>query len=341
MLSRRLSRLFPGFIFLLPAFLIAGLPAQAGTISQLVVFGDSLSDNGNAAIALGGALPGNYAPNAFTDGPATTPATAGPYGLWIDQLASDLGVLDPQPFLEGGTNYAVASALTGHNPAFILPPSLSVVPYTSDQVALYLLGNPPTLSDLYTFWVGANDIDAGGNPITAADNIATNIKTLAADGGRDFLWLNLPPLGDTPDGVLSGESAALNAASGAFNAEWAADIAALQGEGIDVDGVNVAQLFAQIAGDPSAFGFTDITDPAWCGPGGLSTCASNNPNHFLYWDGEHPTTAADAQIAGLAFADVTATPEPNSLSLSFIGFCAVLFARARMRRRSLQSAICS
>ena len=131
----------------------------------------------------------------------------------------------------------------------------------------------------------------------------------------------------------------LNAASAAYDAEWAADVAALQSEGIDVDGVNVAQLFAQIAGDPSAFGFTDITDPAWCGPGGLSTCASNNPNHFLYWDGEHPTTAADAQIANLAYADVTATPEPSGLSLSFIGLCAVLFASARMRRRSLHSEI--
>ena len=133
--------------------------------------------------------------------------------------------------------------MTGHNPSFTLPPSLTVVPYTSDQVALYLLGNTPSATDLYTFWAGANDIDAGGNPITAADNIAANIKTLAAAGASDFLWLNLPLLGDTPDGVLSGESVALNAASAAYDAEWAADIAALQGEGIDVDGVNVGAAF--------------------------------------------------------------------------------------------------
>ena len=101
MLSERLSRLCAGFIFLLSVSLTMGVPVRAGTISQLVVFGDSLSDNGNAAIALGGAFPGDYAPNAFTDGPATTPATSGPYGLWIDQLASDLGVPDPQPFLAG------------------------------------------------------------------------------------------------------------------------------------------------------------------------------------------------------------------------------------------------
>lgn len=300
--------------------LFCSKPARADSVDQLVVFGDSLSDNGNAAIALGGALPGNYAANALTDGPATTPATGGPFGLWTDQLAAKLGVPDPQPFLLGGTDYAVATALTGHNPGFSVPPfPPTSVPYLADQIALYLLGNTPSSNTLYTFWAGANDIDSGGNPITAADNIAANIKTLAALGGIDFLWLNLPPLGDTPDGAASGQSAALNAASNAYDAEWSADIAALQSEGIDVDGVNIAQLFNQITSDPSTFGFTDVTDPAWCGPGGLSTCTGNNPNQFLYWDGEHPTTAADAQIATLAFNDATSTPEPGTFFLLTFG----------------------
>jgi phospholipase/lecithinase/hemolysin len=258
--------------------------------------------------------------------------------LWSDQLAAELGVPDPQPFLAGGTDYAVATALTGHNPTFSVPPfPPTSVPYTSDQVALYLLGNIPSTATLYTFWAGANDINSGGNPITAANNIAGNIKTLAAGGATNFLWLNLPPLGTTPDGVASGQSAALNAASNAYDAEWSADIAALRAGGIDVQGVNIAELFSQINSDPSMFGFTDVTDPGWCGPGGLTTCAGNNPNQFLYWDGEHPTTAADAQIATLAFNDVTPTPEPSSLWLSFIGFCVILIVNAGMRRKNSHS----
>jgi len=304
--------------------------ATSVPITQLVVFGDSLSDNGNAAIALGGTLPGNYATNAFTDGPATTPMTTGPFGLWVDQLSARLGLADPQPFLIGGNNFAVASALTGHNPVFSLPPT--VVPYTSDQVALYLLSHTPSSSALYTFWAGANDINSGGNPITAADNIASNIKTLAATGATNFLWLNLPPLGATPDGIASGQSAALNAASNAFNAEWAVDLAALHALGVAVDGVNVAALFGQIANDPTGFGFTDITDPAWCGPGGLATCATNNPNHFLYWDGEHPTTAADSLVATLAFNNLTATPEPATLVMVATG----LFSLAGGVRRKFR-----
>lgn len=319
-------------------FTIAPVSLTASSISQLVVFGDSLSDNGNAAIALGGTLPGDYAPNAFTDGPGTTPATTGPFGLWIDQFASKLGVSDPQPFLTGGTNYAVASALTGHDPAFTIPPIPPVVvPYTSDQLALYLAGSPTiSASDLYTFWAGANDITS--NPlsaITAANDIAANISTLSADGGKQFLWLNLPLLGDTPDGAAGGPAVAagLNLASEAFDAQWATDIATLQASGIDVIGVNVEQLFAQILADPGAYGFTDVTDPAWCGPGGLPTCATNNPNDFLFWDGEHPTTAGDALVADLAYKDLTAVPEPSTLALS-LGACGFLLIVRFRRRRS-------
>jgi phospholipase/lecithinase/hemolysin len=101
--------------------------------------------------------------------------------------------------------------------------------------------------------------------------------------------------------------------------------------------VNVALLFDQINSDPSKFGFSDVTDPAWCGPGGLSTCATNNPNDFLYWDGEHPTTAADAKVAALAFRDFTATPEPDSFSLSFFGLCAILILNTGLRRKRLPS----
>ena len=140
--------------------------------------------------------------------------------------------------------------------------------------------------------------------------------------------------------MASGQSAALNAASLAYDIAWSADIAALQALGIDVDGVNVAQLFAQITGDPSKFGFTDVTDPAWCGPGGLPTCAGNNPNDFLYWDGEHPTTAANAQVAALAFNDVR-TPEPSSLWLSFFGLCAILLLNTGLRRKGSPSRVLS
>jgi phospholipase/lecithinase/hemolysin len=308
----------------------------ADPVSNLVVFGDSLSDNGNAYIATQGAFPGpNYAVGAYTDGPNTTPATSGPFGLWSDQLAQKLGVSDPLPFLSqqpGATDFAFASAQTGSNP----PPSSFFV---TDQVNLYLasVAGHASSQSLYTFWAGANDIlDAGkATPVQAADNIANNIRTLAASGARTFLWLNLPPLGDTPGGRADPAiSAALNAASSAFNAEWLTDLGQLHSSGVNVIGVDVNGLFDAIAahnaagctvGPSDPLCFANVTTPAQ----GLTGV---DPNTYAFWDTEHPTTAADALIADAALDDFMAAPEPVSGALAIAGLGLIGIAGFRRRR---------
>lgn len=288
--------------------------ALASSLTGIVAFGDSLSDAGNVSIATLGTLPGpGYATRSVTGVPFpvgyyTNPQSgSGPAGLWIDQLASQLGISDPSPFLAplGGTNYAIGSSFTaGFNGA---------APGMDTQVADFLtsVGGSAPSSDLYTFWGGANDIFNGLNPITAADNIEKEIEAVAGDGGTNFLWLNLPPLGETPgligDSTLSAEA---NLASLAFDSEWTADLIALQSLGINVTGVNVDALFNSIAANPSQYGFTNITSACNATPG----C---DPNTALYWDTEHPTTEADSLVASLAYTDLT--PEPPSITLLALG----------------------
>ena len=287
------------FLALLALISPLAIASPIGTVNQLVVFGDSLSDNGNAAIA------------AASLGIPFPPLSNGP--LWIDQLAAKLSLPDPQPFLAltGGTNYAIATAQTGSN-------ALSGV---SDQLALFAgahLGSLPA-DALYTFWAGANDVFNGANPVLAADNIFNNILSLAGGGGKYFLWLNLPDLGLTPRAIAAGQTVPANLASTAFNTEWAINLGKLQAQGIDVVGVNVEALFAQIVANPGAFGFSNVTSP---GQG------QANPNSYLFWDEEHPTTAGHALVANLALADLAA-PEPASVAVVALGLLSLVLLKRR------------
>jgi phospholipase/lecithinase/hemolysin len=311
------------------AFATSCSVALASTISpdqvtQIVAFGDSLSDAGNASIATFGAVPGpGYATRTVTGVPFsvgyfTNPQTGtGPSGLWIDQFAAKVGVADPSPALAplGGSNYAVGGALTGS----------ANLGDMQTQVDLFLATHPASASPtaLYTLWGGANDVFAAQNPVTAADNIAAQIKQVAADGGHNFLWLDLPNLGEIPS--LNGNpagSAAANLASQAFDQEWAMQVSTLDSLGINVIGVNVDTLFNDILADPANYGFSNVADACNATPG----C---NPNTFLYWDGMHPTTYADSLVANLAYEDAFGapagvTPEPPTVTLFALGVAGLL-----------------
>ncbi len=304
--------------------------ASAASFSQLIVFGDSLSDTGNAYIATAGQFPGaNYGSytfanglttSFFSDGPNTTPVAAGPRGLWVDQLAGRLGLPDPTPSLATGTNFAVASAQTGTaNPQDV----------GNYQLSAFALSHPTGApSDaLYAFWAGANDIIAQQNPVTAADNLESDIAALASQGARNFVWLNLPLLGDAPQGraQIPPVRAALNAASVAFDGEWARDLAALQGSGVHVTGVDIESLFVNLIGNPSAYGLTNVTSAAQ---------GANSPTDagYLFWDQLHPTTYGHELVAGAVYNALVPTPEPASAALLMLGIFAVTGLAIKRRR---------
>jgi len=305
--------------------------ALASNFTGIVAFGDSLSDPGNASIGTLGADPGpGYATRSVTGVPFpvgyyTNPQSgSGPSGLWIDQLAAKLGVADPSPFLAplGGTNYAVASSFTAgfNGPA----------PGMDAQVGDYLtsVGGVASSTALYTFWGGANDIFDGLNPIAAANNIEAEIEAVAVAGGKDFLWPDLAPLGETPGILAEGPlaTAIANALTAEFDAQWAIDVGQLDSLGIDVTGVDVATLFNTVTADPSAYGLTNVTSAC-------DTTAGCTPNTFLYWDTEHPTTEADSLVASLAYTDLHPTPEPPSAALLGLGALGLL--AIRLSRRSV------
>lgn len=288
-------------LFFLAIPLFAQIP-----FTEFVVFGDSLSDNGNLYVGtslLGNPTPGPpmYATGEYTDGTNSVPSTSGPLGLWIEQLAPKLNLPVPQPFAKNGTNYAVASALTGTNPAY--SPLSASVPYVTDQLNIFLKANPtPPVNALYTFWGGSNDILFGGvSPATAAANIQGNIDTLAKAGAKYFAWVNLALLGEIPEAINTSNRSALDAAAMTYNQSMTSAIAQLKTAhpGITIVTIDSYDLFIAIGTNPASFGFTNITSPAQ----GLTGV---NPNTYLFWDMLHPTTAADSYLATIAFNAINA-----------------------------------
>lgn len=311
--------------------LVGSCGALSGPIpvNQIVAFGDSLTDTGNASIFTLGVLPGSgyayrHVPGVpFAVGEYTNPpAPGGPSGLWIDQFATKAGLPDPLPALAGGTNFAVAGAVTGAG--------FGEVNY---QVSTFLNGRTSIPSNsLYTFWAGANDILNGDNPITAANNLEANISTLAHDGGKYFLWFNLPLLGNIPVGA--GNSASLNAASHGFDAIWAHDIVSLEHQfpGIVLVGVDIETALSAIQGDPGKYGITNL---------GSEPKGADLNGYLFSWDGLHPTSYADQFVADLAWADFEAAitpttppgtvPEPATTALMLIGVAALARLKAKDR----------
>lgn len=269
------------------------LPAQAA-ISQLVVFGDSLSDNGNL-FAVTGTPPAPYFNGRFSNGPVA-----------VEVMAKLLGV----PLVD----LAYGGAQTGTN----VPASpLFSIPSVVTQVTQYLTGKPGIDGGaLYMLWGGPNDLLGGlGVPgfdvAGAIGNGIANLKKaydlLAAAGGKQFLVPLMPDLGITVR--ARGGGATQNLTVSAISSNWNA---LLKATFAGRPGVTVFDTFAlsdNVWFSPSSFGLTNVLTSCL---GASSVCS--NPGQTYFWDDIHPTAAVHA-ILGTAFAGVFRVSEPGTLAL--------------------------
>ena len=274
---------------------------SGGQVAGLVSFGDSLSDLGNFYAATGGASPPsslNYDQGRFSNGPN-----------WLEYLAKDLGVAAPTASVNGGTDYAYGGAMTGTGTtSSTFLGATATVPNIGTQIGTYLGSNTPTAGQLFTIWGGANDFLNGGqtNPFIPAQNIATEINTLAMAGAKQFIVPNLPPLGSLP--ITSTYPAPipqeLNALTVAFNQILQGEAIQLeQTLGIQIQVLDVYGITQSVISDPSLYGLTNVTTDAVQDNGGTDA------QGYLFWDHVHPTTYADSIIAAAA------VPEPSSVVL--------------------------
>ena len=326
------------------AGLVACGGAKATTYPAIYSFGDSLSDVGNLSAGTAGTipLPGFYFNGRFSNGPN-----------WLDDLSAKLG-LPMSPALLGGDNYAVGGAQTGKT--IVNNPPVPVIGLTDQVNSFQIFDSSPKPGALYTLDIGANDIlmavtalkngqiSFGDMTTTFLNEAVANavgaISDLYTDGMRTLLYYEVPDLSVVPDYKDLGSQFAADAGALAmdFNADVLSDVKALNLSGLTVFDVPVFSMIDKIVADPTVFGLTNVTTPCFSGdietPG--SVCA--DPDHSLFWDGEHPTKVGHALTANLAFdvltgaTDPLLVPEPSTWAMMLMGFAGLSFAGWRARR---------
>ena len=294
------------------ALAILSAVAQAGPITSVVVYGDSLSDNGNLFAATG--QPGApYFQGRRSNGPVA-----------VEQLAVALGapLLD---FAWIGATTGIGNYADGGTPtsigAFSLPGMQ--LEFAGTQGGL----GPFLANGLFVVWGGPNDF-LSPSPLDTTPQAIINravademgiVNTLESLGAHNILVPGMPDLGLTPyyqslGPVAAGQASAI---TDVYNGVLRSSLPS------GVLFYDTATLLRSVVANPGAYGFTDVTDPCF---DGLTVCA--NPSQYLFFDSFHPTTTADTLVAnGFQAATV---PEPSSFVLIFGGLilCGTLRKRA-------------
>jgi outer membrane lipase/esterase len=239
--------------------------------------------------------------------------------VWAQILASSFG-LSAEPSLLGGTDYAFGGARTGPV-TDLLPPSIEA------QVATFLSqhGGVAPSDALYVVEGGGENardaLEAIGNCGGSLFCISTIIQSTAADlaadtgaidsklegaGAKDIVVWNVPDSGKTPAVLTSGALASMfgTSLSSAMNKALLDAI----GDDPNVELFDAFGLLRDAVAHPSDFGLSNVTDA--CAQ--LTAC---DPTQYLFWDGIHPTSAAEPFISDAILSLVEAVPEPSALAL--------------------------
>jgi phospholipase/lecithinase/hemolysin len=325
---------------------VMGAATAAKAYDAEYVFGDSLSDNGNAAELEGANYPDppSYH-DAYTNGPVAVAVLAKSLGLpalepslWANNFTDEHNLFGAG--FTPGTNYAFAGAtanLVGY-PDFYWNLPQQVAAYTEH------VSNVADPSALYVIMIGGNDvIDAvTSNPPlkdtyieSGVDSEVAQITTLADDGARNFLIVNVPNVGLIP--LLSGTLGAALATdySQLYDATLQMQLHGLAlPAGTALNEFNLYDYNEGILANATTLGFKNTTQPCFSDAPGTADsttgCSITNVNNFIYWNDVHPSGHVQALWAGGMEAVV---PETSTWAMLLMGFAGTAFMGLRSARK--------
>lgn len=299
--------------------------AQAQMIgNRVVVFGDSLSDNGNL-YAVSGEPPLPYN-KRFTNGLTWVEYLAGPMAT-----SGAFTLVGGAPLDAGNLDFAFGGSRTDS----LATPGPGIKTQI-DGFAAY--GGSFGANDIVTLWGGANDIFQGiaiavGTPSTAAatmttisttagNNIGAEVQELIGLGAKKIIVNSLPDFSALPSFAGTPAQQLAYLSSSTFNTVLNANLMAIAAANpnVNIISIDVAKAFNAVIADPRLFGITNTTDACIT----VLTCVGGSvaaQNAYLFWDSVHPTQTGHMIIANVVNATLLAgTSAASAQAFTDIGY---------------------
>lgn len=279
----------------------------ATSLKNIVVFGDSLSDNGNLYKYTDRQLPPSppYYDGRFTNGT-----------VWVERLAASYF---PR---KKNSHYLLNYAFAG---AGILDKADNDSIFTLErEIDSYLIANKNQAAahSLFIVWIGANNyLSIPENPEVSLQEVTTGIthalERLAKAKAKHVLVVNLPDLGTIPAAQQINAETFLSTLSNRHNEILASKVNELRQHYPDVQWIyfDVNRLLNEVMTNPQQYGLDNVKDS--CYEAQAATTSSHQAilkmassiqvkskkdpcDGYLFFDLVHPTSPAHQLMANKA-----------------------------------------
>jgi outer membrane lipase/esterase len=287
---------------LLAASALTAAPAAAQRVDNIVAFGDSYADDGNA-FQLAGIDPATtvvYTTGRFSGGTNYVDTLGSILNVSIDNFAIGGAKTDNTNTSAGlpGLTFEVTNFL-GIGPQHPAFPTYGPLFDENDLITVSIGGNDArqyqqlggTLAGAPTA-AGVAVTNASNNLNLLVDAGAQNISFLAGDTGR------LPEIASNPTGA-----AIRSAFSATFNTGMQSTLAGYASDGVIVHYLDLNLLLDNVIADPAAFGITNgLVCPIFPNP----TCIQSASGYLFYGDALHLTSDGFAIVGQYIAAQLQA-----------------------------------